>query len=483
MVDYRLRDLSGPSRRRFIKWMGALGAAVGVERARMLNFFGDAGGSAFADGMACAGVNRSVHVVGGNGSFAWFQLLWPFPQIAQAGSSTFAYHAPNEGYLYSGGNKPFYYGPEAPWKTAGTPNAPGAPLTNRAVSGFMSGGNETHTQTPTTTGVIASNAGMVAAVAAVQREVPTLLPTIGVGPVNLGAANGAPSVANVADANGMVDLFNSAASIGTLALQADRDLYETYYKAVIGLREGTKLPTWTRHMDVTKAAVHVLGKNLATQLTPSAADLNTYGLNTLASSAASAEAKTKLANFGRALITTAKAFKMNLTMSVQIALNPGAAGADFGDCHAAFNNMLALRATTVAMQTMFNAFYNELAAAPDPACTAKNLADTVIFTAHGDTPKTPLNRSGWPDNTPGNTNWIYVMGSGHLKNGWFGQVMSNGTTSGFDPTTGMDVAGKPSTQTARAAGAAVLYAVSKGKMSVVNEYYPSSEPSIAGIVV
>jgi len=95
MVDYRLRDLSGPSRRRFIKWMGALGAAVGVERARMLNFFGDAGGAAFADGMSCAGANRSVHVVGGNGSFAWFQLLWPFPQIAQAGSSTFAYHAPN----------------------------------------------------------------------------------------------------------------------------------------------------------------------------------------------------------------------------------------------------------------------------------------------------------------------------------------------------------------------------------------------------
>jgi hypothetical protein len=29
----------------------------------------------------------------------------------------------------------------------------------------------------------------------------------------------------------------------------------------------------------------------------------------------------------------------------------------------------------------------------------------------------------------------------------------------------------------------VLYAVSKGKMSVVNEYYPASEPSIAGIVV
>lgn len=475
MVDHKLQDLRGPSRRRFIRWIGAAGAAVALDRAQLLNFLSDSGGSALADEAACATTNKSVHIVGGNGSFSWFQLLWPFPEIAQAGSSTFAWHAPGEGQLHVGGDKPFFYGPEAPWL------AGGQPLAGRAVSAFMSGANETHTQTPITSGVVAANASMVATAASLQRAVPVLLPVIGVGPVNLGSAPGAPSASNVPNSAGMIELFNSAASQLTLAAQADRDLYETYYKAVVGLREGAKLPTWKRHLDVTKKAASVVGLNFGTQLTPTTADLTAYGVPTLLASVATQPAKTKLENLARSLITTAKAFRLNLANCVQIALAPGASDDTFTDPHAAFSNMNALRATVTSLGRILDAFYADLSASPDPTCTARSLADTVVLTAHGDTPKTPLARSGWPDNTPGNTNFVYVMGNGYLKTGWHGTVRANGSTAGFDPTTGADVNNKPAAETATAAGAAVAYAIAKGDMVRVEDYY--SGPSIEGIVV
>ena len=34
------------------------------------------------------------------------------------------------------------------------------------------------------------------------------------------------------------------------------------------------------------------------------------------------------------------------------------------------------------------------------------------MTIHGDTPKNPLDRGGWPDGTPDNSNWMYVLGAG-----------------------------------------------------------------------
>ncbi|MEZ4300005.1 MAG: hypothetical protein R3B70_33965 [Polyangiaceae bacterium] len=40
----------------------------------------------------------------------------------------------------------------------------------------------------------------------------------------------------------MVDLFNSSASQALLALQENKDLYETYYKAILGLREAAGRP-------------------------------------------------------------------------------------------------------------------------------------------------------------------------------------------------------------------------------------------------
>ena len=130
---------------------------------------------------------------------------------------------------------------------------------------------------------------------------------------------------------------------------------------------------------------------------------------------------------------------------------------------------------------MLNAFLNDLATAQDPACVENTLADTVVLTVHGDTPHDPLQRSGWPDNTPGNSNWIYCMSNGYLKTGWFGSVKASGATSGFDATTGADVPGKAAAETSTAAGAAVTYAIAKGDMKVVKEYY--SGPDIDGLVI
>jgi len=475
MVDPKLQNLRGVSRRRFVRWLGAAGAALAVDRSRLLNFASDSGGVALADGL-CAPTNRSVHIVGGNGSFGWFQLLWPHVEVAQSGNASFAYHSfgvPGVMVPAAGANHDFYYAPEAPWVTNGVPTRP--------MTAMMSGANETHTQTPTTPAVVASNASMIATAASIQRQVPTLLPVLGVGPVNLGAAPGAPSAANVPSANSMIDLFNSAASQLILSKQGDRDLYETYYKALVGLREGAKLPTWSRHLDVTKKASHVLGTNLGGMLTPTAGDLATYGLTALAASSASSEAKAKLDNLGRTLITTAKAFKLNLSMCVQVALAPGASDNNFSDPHNAFNNMAALSATVTALGTMLNAFFNELEGAADPNCDGSMIADNLVLTVHGDTPKTPLQASGWPDNTPGNANWVYAMGAGHLRSGWFGRVKASGAVAGYDPTSGADVAGKSASETSTSTGAAVAYAIAKGDMKKVEDYY--SGPEITGIVV
>ena len=67
---------------------------------------------------------------------------------------------------------------------------------------------------------------------------------------------------------------------------------------------------------------------------------------------------------------------------------------------------------------VLDAFMADCAAAPDPSCTSATLADNLVMTIHGDTPKDPLTPSGWPDNTPGNSNWIYVYGGGYLKTRW-----------------------------------------------------------------
>ena len=64
MTNPRVKDLRGTSRRDFIRLCGVAGAAFGLQRARVLDYLLDEGGSAMAD--SCATTNRSVHIIGGS---------------------------------------------------------------------------------------------------------------------------------------------------------------------------------------------------------------------------------------------------------------------------------------------------------------------------------------------------------------------------------------------------------------------------------
>jgi hypothetical protein len=501
MTNPRIKDLRGASRRNFIRLAGVAGAAFGLQRSHVLNYLLDEGGSALADS-ACTTTNRSVHIIGGNGSLAWFQLLWPQIDVVLSNgtpvnqSAGFAYYSfdgsgNSQGTLYTpptAGDHPFFYSPDAPWFNQSTMTP------TRPVSAFLTGANETHTQTPITPANVSSGNSMLATVASIQRLNPVLLPVIGMDPINFGVAPGAPTIATVPSAAGMVDLFNSTASQGILLAQADKNLYETYYKAMLSLRDIAGRPTWATEIAITEQAANLLGKNLASVLTPTAADIQAYGLNTLNNDPAllalagtlgmsQAPAQIQLTNLGMALITTAKAFSAGLTNCVVLGLCPGQTSEKtFTDPHMAFNDPPSMQSTVTAIGTILDAFYNDLAGRMDPACSSKNLDQTTIFTVHGDTPHDPFNSSAWPDATPGNANWMYVMGNGYLHTGWFGATHSETSFDGFDPSTGDAVPMQVASVTTNATGAAVAYAVSQGNLPLVQEFYTDST-AITGMII
>jgi hypothetical protein len=197
---------------------------------------------------------------------------------------------------------------------------------------------------------------------------------------------------------------------------------------------------------------------------PTATDEDRYGI---------ANAPNNLRDLGLGVITAVKAFKLGLTSSVILpALRD--------DPHGAFNDMNNLRNRVAILGQILDAMMEDLGEADDPACTGRSLADTLVLTVHGDTPKNPRNRSGWPDGTPQNSNWIYVLGNGYLKTGWFGGIRENGDVDGFDPGTGEAVPGQRSNVTSACAGAAVGYAITQGDMVRVGNYY--NGPAINGIV-
>jgi len=279
----------------------------------------------------------------------------------------------------------------------------------------------------------------------------------------LGAASRAPAVATVANSAGLVDLFNSAASKTLLSNPAAAGLNDAYYRAFLNLNAASGSKTYARPDDVGKVAANLLGKNLSSQLMPTTADYAKYGLN---------GAPTNVMEIGKAMCIAVKAFALGLTSAV---IMP----AMRDDPHGAFNNMNNLMNNVKILGTIFDAFMSDCAAVPDPSGCGKMLSDGVVITIHGDTPKTPLNRSGWPDGTPQNTNWLYVMGNGFTKTGWFGGIMANGTVNGFNPADGSNAPYTGATL-ANAASAAALFAVAKGDMRRVTDFFRGG--SINGIV-
>lgn len=451
-----LKNLHGPSRRNFLRYATALGAALAVDRSNVLNVVNDTAGSALADEASCALTMKSLHIVAGDGGFAWFQLLWPHNDIAASNNDNFAFHAFGEQTMASDTDKPLTLGPEAPWREYDK---------SKRITAFMAGNNETHTPTPTAAASVGNNQSMLAVCASIQRTTPSLLPVIAINPVAFGNAAGAPAATNVADADGMVQLFNSAASRAILEVPSDAALYDAYYKALLGLNKAAARPTHLRGQAIGKQAASFLGQNLAAQLQVTQADLDRYGIND--------GTPNKLSSIARACIVSVKAFRLNLTQSVIVP-------AMRDDPHGAFGDMANLRSTTQMLGSILENFMADLADADDPSCTARSLADNVVMTIHGDTPKDPRNRSGWPDGTPNDSNWIYAMGNGFLKTGWFGGIRADGSTDVFDAPTGNTVANGSSSSVSAQAGAAVAFAVAKGDMRRVEDFY--SGPALDGIV-
>jgi hypothetical protein len=444
-------------RRALVQWTLATGAALGLPRWKIFEVLEGSAGKAYADDASCAPCNRSVHIVAGTGGLAWFNLLWPHNDVAAARNDNFSWHAIGEERLATGTHKPLTMGPETPWQ-----DLPGA----RQVTALLGGTNETHTRTPDSTVSVAMNTDLFAACAAVQTASPTLTPVIGVGDIPYRNAPGAPRIARVGGADDIVALFNSAASRagGLLSRSGNPELFQAQYSAWLSLRRASRSPAYRSGMAAGTTSSRLLGTNLADALRVTDADLAHYGVN--------GTSRNQNMELARTLIVTAKAFKLGLTNSVIVpAFND--------DPHGAFNNMASLRRTTMELGQSLQAFYEDLAAAQDPTCSG-SLADNTVISIHGDTPKTPLQRDNWPDGTPGNSNWIYVLGAGLLKTGWFGGVMRDGSVRGWDPTSGEDRGDRNSASTSAAAAAAVLYAVTKGDLRRVQDFYRGA--ALSGVV-
>ena len=75
------------TRRALLRWSLAAGAALGVSRARILEVLERTGGKGIAEAGTVSTRKRSVHLRGGNGGLAWFQLLWPHNAIAAASAT------------------------------------------------------------------------------------------------------------------------------------------------------------------------------------------------------------------------------------------------------------------------------------------------------------------------------------------------------------------------------------------------------------
>jgi hypothetical protein len=273
-----------------------------------------------------------------------------------------------------------------------------------------------------------------------------VVPVITVGGSNLGTASGAATPAAVNAAADIVGLFNSAASRagGLLSKAQDASVYATQYAAFAQLNRAANRSTTKTSYGTALGAASLLGTNLAAQLQITAADTTRYGVT--------GATPNNVKDLVNGLIVSVKAFRMGLTNSILLP-------AMRDDPHQAFADG---RSTTVPpmLKTALDAFMTDLQTTTDTV-TNKVLADDITITFNGDTPKNVLNNNGWPDGTVGNggQNFLWVYSSGHLKSGWFGSVLRNGTVNGYDAAGNQ--AAYSSANTAKMALASVAYAIAK----------------------
>ncbi len=431
------------TRRALIKWTVAAGAALGVSKAKVFEILEKTAGKSTAAAASMNLTARSVHIVAGNGGLAWFQLMWPHVDVAEARNAQFAWHAVGQETRVAGTYKPLVVGPDTPWTAL--------PAT-RQVTIFQAGNNETHTGTPQSVTTLNGN-GIFAVASALQANSPSVIPIVAVGNVQVGTAPGSFTPAGVGNADGIVGLFNSAASRagGLLSRAADASLYKAHYDAFSQLNRAANRSTTKASYQTASSAAQFLGTNLAAKLAITPEDLTRYGIT--------AATPNNVSAIGRTFIVAVKAFKMGLTNSIVLpAYND--------DPHGAFDNMTYVTRAP-QQKAIFEAFMADLTATTDDN-TLQALADDTVITVCGDTTKTPLSRTGWGDGTPQNSNVIYIYSAGHLKSGWFGGTTRTGAVSGVTPT------GDPTTYNgptmAKYATASIAYAIAKRDERMISTF-------------
>lgn len=421
-------------RRALIKWSVAAGAALGVSRSKVFDILERTGGRDIAFAAAANPTTRSVHVVAGNGGLAWFTQLWPHNDIAAANSSTLAWNFPGQATVVSGTDKKLTIGPQTPFAML--------PAQNQMTC-FLCGANETHTRQPTSSTALNGN-NIFSVASALQAASPSVIPLITIGDVDVGTAPGAARPANVGNGDGIVGLFNSAASRagGLLSQMGDATLYKAHFDAFSQLNRAANRSTTKIAYTTASSAAQFLGTNLSAKLQITSADLTRYGIT--------GSTRANVAAIGKAFIVTVKAFKMGLTNSVVLpAMDDDPHGAfDGGD----------VNVVPPQMKAVFDGFMNDLQNTTDDN-TMQVLADDTVITICGDTPKDCLTPGGWPDGTVSNTNNVYVYGAGNLKSGWYGSIDRNGNAKGFDATGA--AATYNGTTTAKYAMASIAYAIAK----------------------
>ncbi len=444
-IDERLKDLRGASRRDFIKWSGVLAAAIGLERSKYLDVLNDTAGSALADTAGQRATAFSIFWMEGNGGLSNLQLLFPQTRVATGNNPAYPFHAMGKAIKVQGTTKEMHVAPEM---------APVLASAKTPFTAFLCGRNETHTGAPQSAANLGGAGSLLANAAAIQQKVPTLLPVITVGNIAFGTAAGAPAPAVVANAGGMVDLFNSNASKTLLSTPKNAGLSEAYYKAFLNLNAAAGRATMTRGQDIGKVSMNLLGKNLSDQLRPTQDDLKLFGLGTGVPNA--------IVNMGQATITALKAFRLGLSSGVVIS-------GQRNDPHQMFANGDA-QATLVAksMADVLNGMFTMAKSLSDPGSTNKSILDSLVWAVYGDTTKSFTNRQGWPDGTAGGANMLIAYGAGYLKTGWFGNLSAtaDNQVDGWDPATG-NTAPYNADMQGQTASAAVCYAIAKGDLRAV----------------
>jgi hypothetical protein len=425
------------SRRALIKWTVAAGAALGVSRSKIFDILEKTGGKGLAQAASSNPTHRYIGLAAGNGGLAWFTLLWPIPSVGASNDPNASWPA-GMGSLFPGTSKPLWTGDYTPWmdEPAG-----------RQVTAFLAGTNDTHNSTAQT-GSTVNGSNIFAAVSVMQAPTPSVIPIIQVADATVGAAPGFGQATGVNNGNAIIGLFNSAASRagGLLATSGNASLYKTQYDAFAQLNRASGRTTQKGSYLTASSAASFLGTNLSAKLSITDADRVMYGLD--------GSTRGNVRDIAETLIVTVKAFGLGLTNAVVLP-------AMRDDPHGAWNGPGGatgdVPVVAPQLKKVFDGLKAHLTATLD-SVTGQTLWDDTVITISGDTPKTGLNRAGWGDGTPNNSNIIYVKTPGHIDSGWHGAltngtaqgIQANGTLGNYNPQ-----------QTALYANSSALYAIAK----------------------